>query len=74
MADVSQPASWFSRLRQGRERRQTDWGDFGTAYGLDLSLQAGAEQEAAAARAPAPKAAPRRWWQRARPGAGKLPR
>ena len=75
MADIPQQASWISRLRRHKAGQPTDWADLGTAYGLDLSLQASAEHASpGAAKSGAPKAPARRWWQRKASRGSGLPR
>ncbi|MBL8328945.1 MAG: hypothetical protein JNJ71_08845 [Rubrivivax sp.] len=61
---ASNPASWIRRWR--RARRDTDWADLGTAFGLERSLEQASAPQAASAEATGPGtgAPPRTWWQR----------
>ena len=63
MADHPAAASWISRLRPAATRDAADWADYGTAFGLDRSMDD--PSPAVADAAPSPAAAPsRRWWHR----------
>ncbi len=68
MAKHNQSESWMNRLRSRDSRPGTDWGDLGTAFGLEMTL-APASEPTTAASSHAPGGPSRRWWQRLRTGA-----
>jgi hypothetical protein len=59
MSKAATPQRWFSGWRAPAAPPDSDPADFGTAFGLDLSLN-----ETPAEPARAPKAAPRPGWMR----------
>jgi hypothetical protein len=68
MAEKTSPSSWMTRLRKRPAPARTDWGDLGTAIGMEMALvpQNLAPEPSGAkglrgATAPAP-----RWWSRRR--------
>jgi hypothetical protein len=66
MAERDNPGSWINRLRWREAPKRTDWGDLGTAIGMEMSLAAPAgssdADEARTSQAPAARAP--RWWSR----------
>jgi hypothetical protein len=68
MADTPRTSTWMSRLRKRVDRQLTDWGDLGTAIGMEMALvPPSVELETAHAKpAPSTEATARRWWVRRR--------
>jgi hypothetical protein len=66
MSKAATPQRWFSGWRAPAAPPDSDPADFGTAFGLDLSLH---EQPLEPPRAP--KAAPRRGWMQRLAGRAK---
>ncbi len=68
MAETPRNTTWMNRLRKRAARQATDWGDLGTAIGMEMALvPPSAELEAPHAKpAPSAGATARRWWVRRR--------
>jgi hypothetical protein len=80
MADASPAPSWFQRLRITTGPAEPDWADYGTAFGLDRSLDSPVPVDAASNAVPGaaredggaePAAArSRAWWGGLKPARG----
>jgi hypothetical protein len=67
MAETPRNTHWMTRLRKRADRQPTDWGDLGTAIGMEMALvPQSAELEPRGKGAPTAGATARRWWTRRR--------
>jgi hypothetical protein len=68
MAEKNSPSSWMSRMRKRSAPVRTDWGDLGTAIGMEMALVSQSPvPEASASKSPRGANAPAlRWWSRRR--------
>jgi hypothetical protein len=66
MAERDNRSSWISRLRRREAPKRTDWGDLGTAIGMEMSLGAptGSSEDDESRSSQAPASHAPRWWSR----------